>query len=62
MAKSAGSIVIKLDNTDVIRRATRQQIMAALEECGLTEEQYAKRNCPVDTGNLHNSIAHQMDE
>ncbi len=36
MAKSAGNITIKLDNTDVIRHATRQQIMAALEECGLT--------------------------
>ncbi len=61
MAKSAGSITIKLDNTDSIRHAAKQQIMAALEECGLTAERYAKGNCPVDTGNLRNSITHQMD-
>ncbi len=36
MAKTAGNITIKLDNTDSVRHAVRQQIMAALEECGLT--------------------------
>ncbi len=61
MAKSAGNITIKLDNTEAVRHAAKQQIMAALEECGLTAERYAKGNCPVDTGNLRNSITHQMD-
>ena len=35
----------------------------ALEICGGLAEGYAKRLCPVDTGNLRNSITHeQMDE
>lgn len=35
----------------------------ALEICGGTAERYAKQYCPVDTGNLRNSIAHeQRDE
>lgn len=61
MAKSAGNITIKLDNTEAVRQAAKEQIIAALEECGLTAERYAKGNCPVDTGNLRNSITHQMD-
>lgn len=33
----------------------------ALEICGGVAESYAKLRCPVDTGNLRNSITHQMD-
>lgn len=33
----------------------------ALEICGGKAETYAKLRCPVDTGNLRNSITHQMD-
>lgn len=33
----------------------------ALEVCGGMAESYAKMRCPVDTGNLRNSITHQMD-
>jgi HK97 gp10 family phage protein len=55
------SIRIEIDNTDAVIRASRDQIKKALEECGLTAERYAKEKCPVDTGNLRNSIAHQMD-
>lgn len=32
----------------------------ALEVVGGTAEGYAKMLCPVDTGNLRNSIAHEM--
>lgn len=32
----------------------------ALEIIGGTAERYAKRLCPVDTGNLRNSITHQQ--
>lgn len=56
-----GSIRIEIDNTDAVIRASRDQIKKALEECGLTAERYAKKKCPVDTGNLRNSITHQMD-
>lgn len=34
------------------------KIPAILEKCGLVAEGYAKRLCPVDTGNLRNSITH----
>ena len=55
------SIRIEIDNADAVIRASRDQIKKALEECGLTAERYAKEKCPVDTGNLRNSITHQMD-
>lgn len=34
----------------------------ALEIIGGKAESYAKRNCPVDTGNLRNSITHQQED
>ena len=37
-------------------------IERALETCGLAAEGYAKRLCPVDTGNLRNSISHATEE
>lgn len=33
----------------------------ALEICGGTAESHAKKLCPVDTGNLRNSITHQAE-
>lgn len=56
--------VIKIDmtdNTGEVRAAAVAQALVALEKCGLTGEGYAKLLCPVDTGNLRNSIAHQVD-
>ena len=37
-------------------------IERALEICGLAAEGYAKRLCPVDTGNLRNSISHAVED
>lgn len=37
-------------------------LIRALEKIGMTAEKYAKRLCPVDTGNLRNSITHRVDE
>lgn len=34
----------------------------ALEKCGLVAEGYAKKLCPVDTGNLRNSITHIVSD
>lgn len=34
----------------------------ALEICGGMAESYAKMRCPVDTGNLRNSITHQQKD
>lgn len=36
-------------------------VEATLEDIGLTAEGYAIMQCPVDTGNLRNSITHQVD-
>ena len=54
---------IKLtDNSKEVLEAMQQAAVRALEKCGLTAEGYAKKLCPVDTGNLRNSITHTVDE
>ena len=50
------------DNSKEVLEAMQQAAVRALEKCGLTAEGYAKMLCPVDTGNLRNSITHQVDE
>lgn len=50
------------DNSDLVGRDLKEAIERALEKCGLTAEGYAKKLCPVDTGNLKNSITHKVDE
>lgn len=42
-----------------VLNANAAGIRRALEICGGTAERYAKELCPVDTGNLRNSITHQ---
>lgn len=49
------------DNSQEFIDAMQQAALRALEKCGLTAEGYAKKLCPVDTGNLRNSITHQVD-
>ena len=48
-------------NRKLIEQATTEQIARALEAIGLQAEGYAKMLCPVDTGNLRNSITHTVD-
>ena len=50
------------DNSKEVLDAMQQAAVRALEKCGLTAEGYAKKLCPVDTGNLRNSITHMVDE
>jgi len=50
------------DNSGLVKEEFQAAVIRALEKCGLTGEGYAKLLCPVDTGNLRNSIAHQVDE
>ena len=53
---------IKLtDNSPEFRAAMEAAALRALEKCGLKAEEYAKKLCPVDTGNLRNSIAHRVN-
>ena len=51
-----------IDHTAEVRAAMDKAIDKALEMCGLKAEGYAKMICPVDTGNLRNSITHTPGE
>lgn len=48
------------DHSDEVLEALNAACLKALEECGLVAEGYAKKLCPVDTGNLRNSITHTV--
>lgn len=48
------------DNSGLVRSEMQAAVIRALETCGLTGERFAKQLCPVDTGNLRNSITHQV--
>lgn len=48
------------DNIQDFLRATKEQRNRALEAVGMQAENYAKLLCPVDTGNLRNSITHEQ--
>ena len=50
------------DNSKEIIEAMQKATVRALEKCGLTAEGYAKKLAPVDTGNLRNSITHDVDD
>lgn len=50
------------DNSADILDAAKAQMLLALESIGQEAEGYAKDDCPVDTGRLRNSIAHDVDE
>lgn len=48
-------------NRELVEQASNEAIARALEAIGLQCEGYAKMLCPVDTGNLRNSITHTVD-
>lgn len=49
------------DNSKEVLAEFEAAAIRSLEKCGLTAEGYAKQMCPVDTGNLRNSITHAVD-
>lgn len=49
-----------IDNSGLAHEELEAAVLRALEKCGLVAEGYAKLLCPVDTGNLRNSITHQV--
>lgn len=49
-----------IDNSPKVKAEFEAACLRALEKCGLTAEGYAKKLCPVDTGNLRDSITHQV--
>lgn len=50
------------DNSKEVSGAIHAALLRGLEKIGLVAEGYAKKLCPVDTGNLRNSITHMIDE
>lgn len=50
------------DNSKEVSAAIKAALLRGLEKAGLVAEGYAKKLCPVDTGNLRNSITHVVDE
>ena len=50
------------DNSKEVLESMQQAVVRALETCGLVAEGYAKKLAPVDTGNLRNSITHEVDD
>lgn len=50
------------DNSKEVSAEIKAALLRGLEKCGLVAEGYAKKLCPVDTGNLRNSITHVVDE
>lgn len=50
------------DHSAEVSDAIKAALLRGLEKCGLVAEGYAKKLCPVDTGNLRNSITHVVDE
>ena len=53
---------MELDNSELIINAAHSQVQKALKTVGMKAEKNAKKICPVDTGNLRNSITHQNDK
>lgn len=49
------------DNSKQVQAAFEAAALRALEKCGLTAEGYAKKQAPVSSGNLRNSITHEVD-
>ena len=49
------------DNTDEVLAALERAKKRGLEAIGLTAEGHAKKETPVDTGRLRNSIAHAVE-
>ena len=47
-------------NVEGVQKASEQAIQRALEKIGGTAEGYAVANCPTKTGNLKNSITHEI--
>ena len=50
------------DNSKEVSEKIKKALLRGLETCGLVAEGYAKKLAPVDTGNMRNSITHDVDE
>lgn len=48
------------DNSQAVRQELNEAVERALTRIGLQAETFAKKKCPVDTGNLRNSISNKV--
>lgn len=55
------SVRVENNNTAEIIGKLKAGIKEAMDACGAACEGFAKRECPVDTGRLRNSITHQLN-
>ena len=56
------TVSVTTDNTAKTQAEKQAAIKRALWRIGAQAEGYAKDRCPVDTGNLRNSITHTEDD
>lgn len=55
--------IIKIDShVDDVVKAVNDKVVSALAKMGEVVEGHAKDECPVDTGNLRNSLTHEAGE
>lgn len=58
----SGAFLSITNNNDLTKSELKKAIARGLEAIGLAAEAHAKAKCPVDTGNLRNSITHTHDK
>ena len=58
----SSTVEVLADNSDEWKSEFNSGLVRGLEAIGLTAEGYAKKECPVDTGRLRNSITHVVRE
>ena len=59
---NSSSDYVTKDNTKEVLFAMEKAIERGLEAIGLTAEGHAKKETPVDTGRLRNSISHAVED
>lgn len=59
--KAVSEVSFESHLDEILQNLDQDKIPRILETIGLVAEGYAKRLCPVDTGNLRNSITHASD-
>lgn len=62
MPRNKVKIVHITDNSAKVLKEFKEKAVLALQEMGEKAEGYAKADCPVDTGNLRDSIANKVIE
>lgn len=61
MADTKAITITVTSHRGAVTSEVEAAIKRALEICGGKAETYAKQLCPVDTGNLRNSITHKQE-